>query len=198
MIRKTCSLAQEHSGGRRRLRTNRYIDRASESWRVVTELERYPRAGNTSNVVARPLELNDQPDWRRLYGAYANFYEKSMSEEQLNLLWSRLWSQSGLECLVAEMDGRVVGLAHFRVFQRPLNGVNGGYLDDLFVDPAVRKGGVASELITEIKRLAKLRGWSVVRWITDEKNYAARGLYDSHAAKTAWVTYDMSPEYPNE
>jgi hypothetical protein len=33
----------------------------------------------------------------------------------------------------------------------------------------------------------------VVRWITDVNNARARRLYDSVAAATPWVTYDLSP-----
>ena len=34
---------------------------------------------------------------------------------------------------------------------------------------------------------------TVVRWITAEDNYRARGLYDKVAQRTSWLTYDMAP-----
>ena len=41
--------------------------------------------------------------------------------------------------------------------------------------------------------LARERGWSVVRWITAEDNATAQRLYDRHATRTPWVTYDLTP-----
>jgi hypothetical protein len=40
---------------------------------------------------------------------------------------------------------------------------------------------------------AAAEGLSVVRWITAEDNRTARRLYDSVAAATPWVTYDLVP-----
>ena len=37
----------------------------------------------------------------------------------------------------------------------------------------------------------RARGWTVIRWITAEDNYRARGLYDRVADKTKWATYDI-------
>jgi hypothetical protein len=33
----------------------------------------------------------------------------------------------------------------------------------------------------------------VIRWITAENNYRARGVYDRLATRTNWVTYDLLP-----
>ena len=49
--------------------------------------------------------------------------------------------------LVAEEEGRLIGLAHFRPFARPLSASTGGFLDDLFVDPTARGSGAADALI---------------------------------------------------
>ena len=96
--------------------------------------------------------------------------------------------------LVAEVDGVVVGIADYRRFARPSTGTTGLWLDDLFTDPAVRGLGVGRTLIDELRRIAREEGLSVVRWITAEDNATARALYDTLAARTAWVTYDSSPD----
>ena len=97
-----------------------------------------------------------------------------------------------MEGLAAEApDGRAVGLAHFRAFARPSRAATGGFLDDLFVDPAFRGGRVADALIEHLSEIGRERGWSVVRWITADDNYRARGVYDRLAQRTMWVTYDL-------
>ncbi len=85
----------------------------------------------------------------------------------------------------------MVGLTHFRGFARPLAAATGGFLDDLFVDPAARGSGAAAALIEAVKAEGLRRGWTVIRWITAENNYRARSLYDRMAAKTVWTTYDI-------
>jgi GNAT superfamily N-acetyltransferase len=104
------------------------------------------------------------------------------------------WITTGkIEARVAVQDIRLIGLAHFRSFLRPLSASTGGYLDDLFVDPAARGFGAAEALIAAARTEAAARGWSVVRWITSEDNHRARSVYDKVAQKTVWVTYDVKP-----
>jgi hypothetical protein len=37
----------------------------------------------------------------------------------------------------------------------------------------------------------RANGWAVIRWITADKNYRARGVYDKLATRTGWITYDI-------
>jgi GNAT superfamily N-acetyltransferase len=85
----------------------------------------------------------------------------------------------------------VIGLAHFRAMLRPLTGSTVGFLDDLFVDPDFRGGRVADQLITALAELARQRGWTLIRWLTADDNYRARGVYDRLAKRTMWITYQM-------
>jgi GNAT superfamily N-acetyltransferase len=98
-----------------------------------------------------------------------------------------------VNCLLVEHHGgRVVGLAHYRPFARPLSASTGCFLDDLFVDPDERGGGGADALLDELRRLSVANGWSVVRWITADNNYRARATYDQYATRTTWITYDTT------
>ena len=113
----------------------------------------------------------------------------------LDRLWSQLLSgDDPLACLVAvDPQGTVAGLAHVRPFARPLDGSEGLYLDDLFVDPAARGTGIGSAILAHLGAWAAEAGYSVVRWITADDNASARALYDRVAVATHWVTYDMAP-----
>ncbi|MFD6371161.1 GNAT family N-acetyltransferase [Streptomyces roseolus] len=129
-----------------------------------------------------------------MYRGYADFYRVEQSEEAAALVWSWLHDAGHeVEGLVAEgPDGRLVGLAHFRAFARPLSASVGGWLDDLFVDPASRGTGAADLLLAALRGIGAERGWSVVRWITADDNHRARSKYDQVATRTMWVTYDMA------
>jgi GNAT superfamily N-acetyltransferase len=140
----------------------------------------------------RAVRASDKAEWAALYAGYAAFYKVEQTEAMRETVWDWLMdSAHGTEGLVAEIDGALVGLAHFRPYARPLSASVGGFLDDLFVGPAARGSGAAEALITALGDLGRARGWTVIRWITAEDNYRARGLYDRLADRTKWVTYDI-------
>jgi GNAT superfamily N-acetyltransferase len=140
-----------------------------------------------------PLAPRHRADWERLYAGYAEFYRVTQTPEMRATVWG--WIQDPaheVKALVAEAaDGRAVGLAHYRPFARPLAAASGGFLDDIFVDPACRGQRVADALIEAIAEIGRTRGWSVIRWITADNNYRGRGVYDRLAQRTMWITYDL-------
>jgi GNAT superfamily N-acetyltransferase len=147
-----------------------------------------------AEIVIRPPVAGDREAWGRLYAAYAEFYGVVQDEAMRDRVWS--WTLQGeheIMALVAEQDGILIGLAHFRAFARPLSATVAGFLDDLFVDPASRGSGAAEALIAAVAQVGRDRGWSVVRWLTNESNYRARALYDRLATPTPWRVYDLKP-----
>lgn len=142
-------------------------------------------------IIREPGEA-DRAEWERLYAGYAAFYKVEQSPEMRARVWGWLHDPAQqTHGLVAEVGGRLVGLAHFRPFARPLSASTGGFLDDLFVDPSSRGSGAAEALIKAIAEEGRRLGWTVIRWITADDNYRARGLYDQLATKTQWATYDL-------
>jgi sugar lactone lactonase YvrE len=51
-------------------------------------------------------------------------------------------------------------------------------------------------LLGALRGIARGRGWETIRWITADDNHRARTLYDKHATRTWWVTYDMAAGAP--
>jgi GNAT superfamily N-acetyltransferase len=142
-----------------------------------------------------PLAERHHADWERLFAGYAAFYKLAQTPEMRARVWNWLQDPAhaveGLAAEAPEEGGRAVGLAHFRAFARPSTATTGGFLDDLFVDPGFRGGRVADALIERLAEIGRERGWSVIRWITADNNYRARGVYDRLAQRTMWVTYDI-------
>lgn len=131
-------------------------------------------------------------DWEALYAGYADFYRVTQTPEMRAKVWGWIMDPAhDVKALVAEDPaGRAIGLAHFRPFARPLAAATGGFLDDLFVAPAHRGARIADALIEAVAEEGRLRGWTVIRWITADDNYRGRGVYDRLATRTLWVTYD--------
>jgi GNAT superfamily N-acetyltransferase len=135
----------------------------------------------------------DRDDWATLYEGYATFYRVEMTLQRLQMVWGWINDPSHeLDALVAYNGELLVGLAHFRPFVRPLRGEIGLFLDDLFVKPSARHQGVGQALLNATAAEARRRGCLLVRWITADDNYRARALYDQHAVRTTWITYDMA------
>ena len=142
----------------------------------------------------RPIGPQDRDSWETLYRGYADFYKVETDVEKLDSLFNWLMDPTHVcEGVVAlDPQARLIGLAHYRAMPSPLRGSEVGFLDDLFVDPSCRGSGAAEALLRHVDAIARTKGWSVVRWITRDNNYRARGLYDRLALRSDWVTYEMT------
>ena len=142
-------------------------------------------------TTVRKVELEDKARWRELFDAYILFYESELSEEQFELTWNRIHSDFNMHALVAERDGKIVGIAHY-IFRPSTWAVNDFcYLEDLFVDPLVRGTGAGRALIEALKEIAQAAGSTRLYWTTAPDNATARRLYDS-VATTNRVQYRIS------
>ncbi len=143
-------------------------------------------------LIVRPTAREDRDAWNSLYAGYAEFYRVSQTPQMRDTVWEWLHDPQHEVCgFVAEDAGTLVGLTHYRPFARPLSAATGGFLDDLFVAPDARGSGAAQALIDAVHDEGRKRGWTLVRWITAQDNYRARGLYDQLATQTQWITYDL-------
>jgi len=145
-------------------------------------------------TIAVPQDA-DRADWERLYRGYAEYYGMPMDATILDTVWGWIQSpDSPLQGLLARTaDGEAIGLMHFRAMPSPLRGATIGFLDDLFLAPAHRGSGAVDEMLDELREEARRQGWPFVRWITREHNYRARGVYDRHATRTDWLSYQLEP-----
>jgi GNAT superfamily N-acetyltransferase len=148
----------------------------------------------SDQILIRPLTAQDHDAWRRLWTDYLNFYETTVSEEVYETSFARLLSGDAGEYkgLVAVVDGRIVGLAHY-LFHRFMWTVEDTcYLMDLFTAPELRGKGVARALINAVHDRAKASGIKMTYWNTQDNNYKGRMLYDQLAVKVPFVTYEKT------
>jgi GNAT superfamily N-acetyltransferase len=140
-----------------------------------------------------PLASEHRSDWERLYAGYAEFYKVEQSAAMRETVWQWIFDpKRELEAVVAvEGAGRAVGFAHYRPQPRPLRASIGGFLDDLFVEPGLRGTGVVQAIMQKLAEVGRAEGWTSIRWLTAEDNYRARGFYDTIAARTVFLTYEM-------
>ncbi len=142
-------------------------------------------------IEIRPLEAGDEAEWRRLFLAYIAFYEAEVPDTVVALTWRRLVGrEDGMRGFVAgRVGGPLSGMAVAVLHRSTWSATWYCYLEDLFVDPEARGGGIGRALIEAVYRAADAEGATRTYWVTHEDNRTARRLYDQLAAKSPFVQY---------
>ena len=140
----------------------------------------------------RHLLPHDRAIWVGYWNGYMEFYEHTMPAHITEATFERLTSDDPYFVGLAVIDeaGHMQGFAHYIVHASTWTDGYHCYLEDLFVNPAVRSSGAARALIEEIYRRAHEAGWSTVYWITQSHNETARRLYDKLATEKGFVMYE--------
>lgn len=140
----------------------------------------------------RPLAARDKADWLPLFKGYIEFYKATVADDIIEATWQRMIAQEPhfhVGLVAVNDDDRPVGIAHILFHRSTWSKTHYCYLEDLFVAPNLRAGGIGRALIEAVYREADARGCSRTYWMTQEFNYRARGLYDQMATKTPFVQY---------
>ena len=106
------------------------------------------------------------------------------------MTWARFFdAYEPVHGLVAQSDGRLVGLTHY-LFHRSTTAIEPlCYLQDLFTNEAARGSGVGRALIEAVYDRARLAGSPRVYWQTQETNHTAMLLYDKVAERSGFIVY---------
>ena len=142
-------------------------------------------------VTVRAVAAADEASWRSLWDGYCRFYEVELAPDVTRHTWNRLMNPgSPVNAIVAEQrELGVIGLANYVVHENTWETTPVCYLEDLYVDPGVRAGGVGRKLIDWLVDAMAREGWSRLYWVTRENNYRARGLYDKFTPRDPFVRY---------
>jgi GNAT superfamily N-acetyltransferase len=140
----------------------------------------------------RPLQPSDRAGWEELWRGYLRFYRSELDPAVTDATFGRLCARSdGMLGLVAVPDhgGAPVGFAHVVLHPSTWTTATYAYLEDLYVSPAGRGGGIAQALIEAVYTEADAAGAARVYWHTQEFNAPARSLYDQVARRTSFIVY---------
>ena len=143
------------------------------------------------NAKIRRIEARDEARWRALWDGYCRFYERDLSGPVTEHTWKRIMDAAvPMHAIVAERPGDgVIGIANYVIHENTWTLTPVCYLEDLYVDAALRAEGVGKKLIDWLVAECKARGWSRLYWNTKETNYRARGLYDKYTPHSGFVRY---------
>ena len=147
-----------------------------------------------AGLTVRPIAQGDFDAWLPLWDGYNAFYgragDTALPEKITRTTWTRFFDEAEpVHALVAERDGRLVGLVHY-LFHRSTTMIElNCYLQDLYTDADARGGGVGRALIEAVYAATHAAGSTRVYWHTHETNATARRLYDQVAANGGFIVY---------
>jgi GNAT superfamily N-acetyltransferase len=128
--------------------------------------------------------------WEGYNKFYGRFDETALPDEITQMTWARFFdSYEPVHAIVAEDEGRLVGLVHYLFHRSTISIAPTCYLQDLFTDASTRGKGIGRALINAVYEQAKLAGSSRVYWLTHETNSTAMKLYDQVAERSGFVVY---------
>lgn len=146
-------------------------------------------------VIRRPWAL-DIPEMLRLLrdlAAYEQLSDKCVAREA-ELGEAFFSAEPMIFALLADVLDRPVGIATWFYTFSTFAGRPIAYVEDLFVEPAYRRRGIARALLRKIAREARGQGcmaleWKVLRW-----NEPALGFYRKLGARPVddWMTQRLS------
>ncbi len=145
-------------------------------------------------VNVRAVQQTDFAEWLPLWHGYNAFYgrsgETALPDEITRTTWQRFFdAHEPVFALVAEMDGRLVGLTHYLYHRSTTRLELTCYLQDLYTQESARGRGVGRRLIEGVYQAARAAGIRRVYWQTHESNAAGRLLYDKMAKHAGFIVY---------
>ena len=142
------------------------------------------------SIEIRPVTPADHAAWLPLWQGYLDFYQTELPAEVSAMTWQRFLDPGEpTHAALAWRDGQAVGLVQWIFHRSNWSVEHSCYLQDLFVSPELRGGGVGRLLIEHVYEEAQAAGAARVHWLTHETNSTAMQLYDRIAARSGFVQY---------
>ena len=140
----------------------------------------------------RRLQPEDRPQWEPLWQGYLQFYEHELDTAVTDGTWDWVAGDGAAVVGLGAFDGpELVGICHLVFHPSTWSTSSYCYLEDLFVRPDRRGGGVGRSLIAAAAGEAERVGASKLYWQTHSNNGTARGLYDRVAEHRGFIVYEV-------
>jgi GNAT superfamily N-acetyltransferase len=129
-----------------------------------------------------------------LMRAYCDFYEVEPRDDRLVNMSRALIDDpgEGMQLLARAEDRTPLGFATIFWGWSTLDAARIGLMNDLYVVPEVRGGGVGRRLIESCRGQCRKKGVPKLVWETAPDNKTAQRLYDSTGAESStWLAYEI-------
>ena len=150
-----------------------------------------------SNVLVRRARPEDGTRIVELDRELARFEKLPPPDDaEAGRLLGWVFESGKLEALVAELDGRIEGIALFYEGLGTFRAKPFLYLEDLVVSPAARGRGVGEALMATLAREVLDRGALRLEWVVLDWNERAMRFYERLGARRPrdWIKYTLEGE----
>ena len=141
-----------------------------------------------NKLVIRPLVLEDYSKWLPLWNGN-NLGQHN--EDVTAKTWERLCDPKNTQVngLAADMGGRLLGITHYILHPTTGHINQVCYMQDVYVDPAHRRKGIAKRMVEELTKIAVREKWARMYWLTQTGNLEAKAMYESFGVKLDFSFY---------
>ncbi len=144
----------------------------------------------TQSAEIRLFTPQDKAVWLPLWKAYQAFYKTEIADPVSDMTFARILDENEpVNGAFVLIDGEAVGFVHYIYHRATWTIGHYCYLQDLYVNPAMRGKGLGRTLIEHVYKAAEAQECSRVYWLTHETNHDAMQLYDRIADKSGFVQY---------
>jgi len=149
-----------------------------------------------SGPVIRAARPGDEALLLELIGELAEYEHLSdLMRATPELIGEALFGERpAAEALIAEVDGETAGYALFFATFSTFLAIQGVWLEDLFVRPSHRGGGVGAALLAAVAARTRERGGERLEWSALDWNELALGFYRRIGAEqmNEWITHRLT------
>jgi GNAT superfamily N-acetyltransferase len=143
-------------------------------------------------MIVRPYKRSDAKDLVSLIRALARYEKlKPLSPSGARRLVADVGRR--FQALIAEEGGRAVGYAIYFFNYSTFLARPTLYLEDIFVLPEQRRGGIGARFFAELRKIARREGCGRMEWMVLDWNTPAHRFYRKLGAKTVdgWLLYRL-------
>jgi GNAT superfamily N-acetyltransferase len=150
-----------------------------------------------TKIVVRRAEERDAP---RIFEFVRSLAEYEGLLDQLEATTEDLrrfiFEEKRAQALICEYEGRAAGFALFFHTFSTFAGKPGIYIEDIFVEPPLRKKGLGKLLFASVAKIARQRNCGRLEWACLNWNKPSIDFYLSRGAQplSQWTTYRITGE----
>jgi GNAT superfamily N-acetyltransferase len=155
-----------------------------------------------TDLTIRSATAHDGDTFLSLVDALADYekLDRPTPEARQRLLADAFGERQRISVFLAEREGRAVAYAIVLETYSSFLALPTLYLEDLFVLPDERRGGIGRAMITVLAEEALRRGCGRMEWVVLDWNQLAIDFYDKLGARrlSEWFTYRLTADQLRE
>ena len=134
-------------------------------------------------ISVHPITEKDVPALLSLILELADYEHLEVVTTQADLLRDGFGANRKFRALIAEYDGKPAGYAMFYDFYSSFQGQCGLFLEDIYVQPALRNKGIGKALLAHVAKISREENYFGMQWEVLDWNQPSIEFYERIGGK---------------